>query len=84
MRYVLLSWVSSIDSAIDIQTLVLDLLATIYGVTAVGLILASLSAIAWLCHSEARRPPSRQAKAGRRERVTDGLTLEESADLASV
>lgn len=52
MSYVVSSGGSRIDSAIDIQALVLDLFATIYGIIAAGLILASLSAIVWLCHIE--------------------------------
>ncbi len=84
MTFIVLSLVSSFDSVIDMQTFVLDSLATIFIIIAVAMILASLSAIAWLCHSEAGRPQSKQVRVKRQRRVSDELNLEEPADMASV
>jgi hypothetical protein len=84
MNSMILPEISRFDSGIEMLALVLDLLATIYGIFTVGMILACLSAIAWLCHSEARHTINMQRTVKRQEQVSEGPKLEESADLASV
>ena len=84
MNFIALSRISGIDSGIDMQAVVLDRFASIFGIAAVAMTLVIVLAVAWLCQSEARRSLSMRLMIKERSRRSVGVKIEESADLASV